>query len=215
MRLLAGTLSADEKRRAEKFYFERDRERYIAGRGLLRLILASYTGIEPPDLQFSYGLYGKPALAAARDTGTLQFNLAHSQGLALYALTREREIGIDIEQVRPIADLEQLAGRFFSARENAILRSLGPDEKQEAFFRYWVHKEAYLKARGIGLAEVPLDRIDVSSAIEGPMSLPVGSGDFQDEHPWFHQELRPAPGYVAALAVEGVGWQLECWQWQQ
>ena len=215
VQLLAATLSADEQRRAARFHFEKDRARYIAGRGLLRLILANYTNIEPPDLQFSYGLYGKSALAVAQNSGMLQFNLAHTQGLALYAFTRERAIGIDIEQIRPIADLEQLAGRYFSRRENAVLRSLAPDEKQETFFRYWVRKEACLKAIGMGLAGVSLDRIDVSSSIEGPVRLPHDSGSSRDERLWFYRELMPAPGYVAALAVEGVGWQLECWQWQQ
>ena len=215
VQLLAATLSADEQERAARFHFEKDRARYIAGRGLLRIILASYTNIEPPDLQFSYGPYGKPALAAAQNAAMLQFNLAHAQGLVLYALIRERAIGIDIEQVRPIADLEQLAGRFFSRRENAVLGSLAPDEKQETFFSYWVRKEACLKAVGIGLAGVPLDRIDVSSSREGLVRLPPGSGGSQDERLWFHRDLMPAPGYAAALAVEGVGWQLECWQWQQ
>ncbi len=212
--LLAATLSADEQSRAARFHFEKDRARYIAGRGLLRLILASYTNIEASDLQFSYGPYGKPALAAAHNAGMLQFNLAHAQGLALYAITRERAIGIDIEQVRPIADLEQLAARFFSGRENAVLRSLAPHEKRETFFRYWVRKEACLKAIGVGLAEVPLDRLDVSPASEGPLRMPGADGGPQDERSWFRQDLMPAPGYVAALAVEGAGWHLECWQWQ-
>ena len=102
----AQSLSADERVRAERFHFEQHRNRFIAGRGLLRMILSYYTGIEPSRLQFCYGSRDKPALVETSGGGTLRFNLSHSQGLALYAVTRNREIGVDLERIRPISEAE-------------------------------------------------------------------------------------------------------------
>jgi len=103
---LAQTLSADEQLRAERFYFEQDRRRFVVSRGLLRTILGCYLGIEPSRLQFCYGSRDKPALVETSGGGTLRFNLSHSQGLALYAVTRNREIGVDLERIRPISEAE-------------------------------------------------------------------------------------------------------------
>ena len=209
---LAQLLSADEYMRAERFHFERDRKRFIVGRGLLRTILGRYLQTEPSRLQFRYTFHGKPALTEAFDGDMVNFNVSHSQGLALYAVTRGREIGVDLECVRPISDAEQIAGRFFSARENAVFRTLPARKKLAAFFNCWTRKEAYLKAIGDGLAR-PLDQFDVSLAPGEPARLLHTEGDPQEVSRWILQELTPAPGYVATLAVEGHDWQLKCWQW--
>lgn len=207
---LAQTFSADEHLRADKFYFERDRRHFIAGRGLLRVILGRYLDLEPTQLQFSYGARGKPALAIG--TGRkLCFNLSHSNGLVLYAVTRDRDLGIDLEHIRPLPEAEQLARRFFSAREYAVISSLPFDQKQEAFFKGWTRKEAYLKASGDGLAQ-PLERVEVSLAPSEPAKLYSIKGDASAAARWFLQDLTPALGYVAALAVEGHRWRLTCWQ---
>lgn len=207
---LAQTLSADEHSRAERFYFEQHRQRFIAGRGILRTILGYYLGIEPRQLQFCYGPRGKPALAESSGESILQFNLSHSQGLALYAVTRDRQIGIDLEYIRSVSDIEQIALRFFSAQEYAVISELPPSQKQEAFFRYWTCKEAYLKATGEGLAQ--LDRIEVLLTPGEPVSLLSITGDLPTAQGWVLQELTPASGYLAALAVAGQGWHLTCWQ---
>ncbi len=209
---LAQTLSEDERLRAGQFYFEQDRKRFIASRGLLKTILGCYLDIEPSRLQFCYGSRGKPALAETPVGGTLRFNLSHSQGLALFAVTRDREIGVDLERVRAISEAEQIAERFFSARENAVFRAVPMSKKQEAFFNCWTRKEAYVKASGDGLA-LPLDQFDVSLAPGEPAALLNAKGDPQEASRWSLQELVPASGYVAALAVEGHGWRLACWQW--
>jgi 4'-phosphopantetheinyl transferase len=207
---LAQTLSADEHSRAKRFYFEQHRQRFIAGRGILRTILGRYLGIEPRQLQFCYGPRGKPALAETSGGSILQFNLSHSQGLALYAVTRDRQIGIDLECIRSISDVEQIAKRFFSAREYAVISELPPNQKQEAFFRCWTCKEAYLKATGEGLAQ--LDRIEVLLTPGEPVTLLNVTGDLHTAQGWVLQELTPASGYLAALAVAGQGWHLSCWQ---
>jgi 4'-phosphopantetheinyl transferase len=209
---LAQTCSADEQLRADRFYFERDRKHFIVGRGLLRAILGRYLDLEPAQVQFSYGPRGKPALANIGTGGALCFNLSHSNGLALYAVTHDRNLGIDLEYIRPMPEAEQMAKRFFSPREYAVISSLPPHQKQEAFFRGWTCKEAYLKAIGEGLAQ-PLDRVEVSLAPSEPARLYGITGEPSAAARWFLQELTPAPSYVATLAVEGHGWCLKCWQW--
>lgn len=214
MQQLAQTLTPDERLRVERFHFERDRQRFIVGRGILRMILGQYLGLEPGRLQFCYGPHGKPALAGTftGQTGRLCFNLAHSQNLALYAVTCEREIGVDIEYIRAISEADQITARFFSAQESAVWLSLPPDQRQAAFFNCWTRKEAYIKALGDGLAQ-PLAGFDVSLAPGEAAGLLSIGGDRQAAAPWSIQTLAPAPGYAAALAVKGHGWQLKCWQW--
>lgn len=211
---LAQTLSVDESTRAERFHFEQDRRRFIARRGILRTLLGSYLDIEPSRLQFCYGSHGKPALVENSGGSKVRFNLSHSQGIAMYAVTRDSEIGIDIECIRFISEAEQIAKRFFSTQEYAVFRTLAPNQKQAAFFKCWTCKEAYLKAIGDGLA-LPLDQFDVSLSPMESVKLLSIKGDPQSAHHWFLQELSPVSGYLAALAVEGYGWRTSCWQWSE
>ena len=211
---LQNTLATDELSRAERFYFEKDRKRFVVARGLLRAILSRYLSIEASQLRFCYSPYGKPALATTPGQDVLSFNVSHSHGLALYAVTRGREIGIDLERVRADLDCEQIAARFFSPRENAVLRALPTELKSKAYFNCWTRKEAYIKARGGGLS-LPLDQFDVSLAPGEPAMLLNTSGDRQEATRWSLRALTPGPGYVAALAVEGHGWRFECWQWPE
>lgn len=207
---LAQTLSEDERIRGNKFYFERDRNRFIVGRGLLRIILGRYTNLEPHHLKFSYSSRGKPALSC----NSLQFNLSHSQGLVLYAITRDRQIGIDLEQIRPVSDIEQLSKSCFSARESDLICSLPCQEQQNAFFQIWTAKEAYLKATGEGLAQ--LRQVEVCLCPGEPLKLlNIPTDSHASTTSWSLQTLTPATDYVAALAVEGNDWHLSCWQWSQ
>lgn len=211
-RQLAETLSPDERMRADQFCFERDRDRFIVCRGLLRVILGHYLGTEPGRLQFCYGAWGKPALSETSGGDGLRFNLSHSHGLALFAVAREREIGIDLERVRPIPAVEQLAERILSARERMLFRAFPPGQRQAFFFKCWTRKEAYVKARGDGLMR-PLDRIDVSlTPCKSPRLLSIEESS-QEASSWSLRDLMPALGYVAALVVEGHDGQLACWQW--
>ena len=206
------TLAADEQARAERFYFEKDREHFIVARGVLRAILGRYSNRDPEHVSFSYSSHGKPALAGDSDGVAIRFNLSHSDGIALYAVTRGREVGIDIERIRFDLALVEIAERFFSAQEAATLQTLPTEMQHQTFFRYWTRKEAYIKARGEGLS-LSLDRFDVS--------LAAGETDIRLSTPrnpaevarWSLQELEAAPGYVAALAVEGHGLRLSYWQW--
>lgn len=201
---LATTLSSEEMARAERFYFQEHRQRFIAGRGILRTILGRYLDIQPLQVQFNYQHRGKPVLADTFADSGLEFNLSHSQGLGLCAVNCTRQIGVDLEYIRPMSDLEALAKRFFLPREYEMLRSLSANQQQEAFFRYWTCKEAYLKATGDGLSQ--LEQIEVSLTPTEPAKLQI----LED---WSLFELVPANNYVAAVAVENFGWNLKCWQY--
>ena len=211
---LAGELASDELLRAQRFYFERDRRRFIVARGVLRAILSAYLPVTPAQLSFTYGPQGKPALAAPfNDTG-LRFNVSHSHELALYAVIRAREIGVDIEWMRPLDDAENLAAHFFSVREQMALRSLPEHLKHQGFYNCWTRKEAFIKAVGKGLAQ-PLDEFDVSLTPGEPAQLLANLGQTNEAKYWSLLALRPPTGYAAALAVEGTGLQVKCWKWQE
>ena len=208
---LGRLLAPDERDRAARFHFEQDRRRFVVGRGLLRVILSGYLGITPHALRFNYGGKGKPILAMGCGDGRLRFNVSHSADLALYAVALEHELGIDVERIDPALQ-ENIAERFFSPREVAVLQAISPDRRSEAFFACWTRKEAYLKAKAEGLT-VRLDQFDVSLAPGEPPALLQTRGDPAEPSRWSLAELDPAPGYAAAMAIEGRGWRLRRWHW--
>lgn len=208
---LRGTLAPEESERAARFHFARDRRHYIAARGLLREILSRYLKFSPDRLRFKYTSYGKPYLTDECGGEWLRFNVSHSGELALYAFSREREVGVDIEQIRADIEHQQIASQFFSEQEVAALLALPPHLQQEAFFLCWTRKEAYIKGIGEGLS-LPLDSFDVSLTPGAPAALLAVRGDAQEAARWTLQALEPGPGYRAALVAEGRDWQLKCWQ---
>jgi len=203
-------LSTDEAARASRFHFARDRQCYVAGRALLRIILASHLGQEPAELRFSYSKKEKPSLDPTKTGSDLTFNISHSGGIALLAFSRGREIGVDIEQVRPNSDLEAIARRFFSQHEQKQLAALSKDEKIDAFFRCWTRKEAYVKATGDGLS-LPLSQFDVSIAPEEMNALLATRPDGKEASRWLIREVTAGSGYAAALCVRGRDWKLTDW----
>ena len=211
---LQQTLSADERARADRFRFEKDRRHFIVARGLLRTILGNYLNTKPGQLQFCYSPYGKPALTGESGGSGIKFNLSHSHGLALYAITRHREVGVDLEFIQPHLADERTATQFFSPREVAMLRALSRGVKEEAFFNCWTRKEAYLKARGEGLA-FPLAQFDVSLAPNASALLLRNHQDPQEISRWSLRKLSLQPDYAAALVVEGHDWRLKCWRWAE
>jgi 4'-phosphopantetheinyl transferase len=182
---LLGALSSDEISRARRFHRQRDRQRFILCRGLLRLILSRYLGLEPSELVFRYSPYGKPFLVNIGDQIRLDFNLAHSNILALFAITQDREAGIDVEHIRRDFPWEEMVDPFLSNEENEVLHALPKGLQCEAFFRRWTGKEAYLKARGEGIS-LPLEQIEMSSVpgCQGEGSLPgIKRLDARRTHP--------------------------------
>jgi 4'-phosphopantetheinyl transferase len=184
-------LSAEERARAARFHFDKHRHEFIAARGMLREILGEYLKVDPKSVYFSYNSYGKPAVDG------VYFNLSHSGGLALYAVSRTRELGVDVERIDPVFAFEQIPEQFFSRVEVDALRALPESLQLQAFFNCWTRKEAYVKARGLGLS-LELHSFDVSLAPGDPAVFLRGAGD------WSVEALTPAPGYVAAIVGEGL-----------
>jgi 4'-phosphopantetheinyl transferase len=211
VKILKHTLMAEELRRAGRYHFQKDREHFIVARGLLRTILGRYLDVEPGQVRFCYGAHGKPALEVEPGEDTLSFNLSHSHGLALFAVSRGRELGIDLEYVQAHLADDQITERFFSPREVELLRGLPKDVQREAFFIFWTRKEAFIKATGKGLS-LPLNQFEVSLVPGKPIVLLGANGDHQETFRWSLQPLAAGSGYAAALCVEGHDWMLKGWQ---
>jgi 4'-phosphopantetheinyl transferase len=202
---LAHTLSADETTRAGRFHFVRHRAAFVATRGILRQLLGSYTGHDPSKLQFSYRSKGKPFLASPLNHSGMEFNVAHSHGLALLAFSLGSPLGIDVEFVRSDLAIEQIADRYFTEQEIAELRSFPVQQRPETFFRAWTRKEAYMKALGEGL-QIPLASFSVSL---DPSELPTLQSS--DSARWSIHSLSPAAGFVGAMVAESGDRPIHYW----
>lgn len=209
---LYATLDAEERARAARYHFRQLRDRFVVGRGALRAILGACLGIAPEAVRFRYGPHGKPALSQGTDRDGLCFNVSHSGALALIAVTRDRQLGVDLEQLRPELAEPAVAAHFFSPREVAALAQTPATEYPAAFFRCWTRKEALVKATGLGLS-LPLDSFDVSLAADEPARLLATRWHPPQDERWSLVALPCAPGYVAALAVEGDDWRLVRHRW--
>jgi 4'-phosphopantetheinyl transferase len=201
----ASVLSQDEKLRASRFLYPRDRDHFVAARGILRELLGKYAAISPAQLEFQYGDRGKPALRAETP---VHFNLSHSRGLAVYAFARNRELGIDLEPIRPEFAGEGVAERHFSPQELEEWRRLTPRLRADAFFLCWTRKEAYVKAKGEGL-QIPLASFSVTLTPGQPEEL-----QSVDSARWRLHSFQPAPDFAAALVGEGKHWRLLQFDWQ-
>jgi 4'-phosphopantetheinyl transferase len=194
-------LSDDERARASRFQFSRHRDGYIAGRGILRYLLAKYCGqIVPKQLEFAAGHRGKPYLKTGNGCRPLLFSQADSNGIALYAFNRRDEIGIDIEHMREVLDMDAFVSRTFSAVEKAAYFSLPFKDRKEAFFNCWTRKEAFIKAIGEGLY-FPLDQFDVTLKPDEPARLLRAAGRPEPASSWLMLDFTPMTGYKAALAL--------------
>jgi 4'-phosphopantetheinyl transferase len=191
------TLSPDEKQKAERYRFEKDRNHFAAARGSLRKILGVYLGVSPDQIRFSYNRYGKPFLNT--ENQRIRFNVSHSHGVALVAVTRGREIGIDIEFINDDLAVLKTAEKVFSPAETSMLKNLSPNLQTAAFFSVWTRKEALLKAIGEGFSYSP-KQFTVSAAERETLSF---TNNFQTARNWSLTTLPAAPDYAAALAVEG------------
>lgn len=212
LRKLESTLAESEKARAVRFIYQKDRDRFISARGILRDLLGSYLQCEPKDVAFSYGLRGKPAVFSGESRHPIRFNLSHSHGLALIGIGSEREIGIDVERIRPEFAGEEIAKRYFSTNEIAELTRLPAELRTEGFFLCWTRKEAYIKATGDGLY-IPVDSFDVSLSPGRPATL-----SSVDASHWsigsFNPSLVTGPRYAAAVVAQGRDWTPRYFEWK-
>jgi 4'-phosphopantetheinyl transferase len=201
IRALRKLLSDTERRRADRFAFDRDRNRFIVARARLRELLATRLSVRPESVELTYGIHGKPALARRFADSDLRFNVSHSDDVAVYAFSLGREIGIDIEAVRSIPDADDIAARFFSRRENEAYLALDPSDKPLGFFYCWTRKEAFIKAIGDGLFH-QFDSFDVSLAPGEPAKILRIKDMPESECGWCLNSFSPLPGLVAAVVTE-------------
>ena len=196
--LTGKTLSSDERTRAAKFRFDIHRRRFVAARSALREVLGRYLEQAPDSIRFAYGKQGKPFL----ESGGIGFNVSHSGGFALIAVTSGVEVGVDIERINPERSDEPIARRFFAREEADRLAALPPEERVPSFFRCWTRKEAYIKAVGGGLS-VGLSSFTVSFAPGEPAALLSVRGGTAEAARWRMFEIPAPEGYEASLAVDG------------
>jgi len=191
-------LASDEKQRAGRIHFGSLRDSFVVTRGVLRCLLGRYLDLDPSSIQFNYGPKGKPALASG---AFVDFNIAHSANMAVFAFTVNCRIGIDVEQIKPLPETYDIATRFFCLEEAAEIMSLPPSERETAFFRCWTRKEAYIKALGEGLS-APLNSFRVKVTPNESAALLHFANDTSTTEAWTLHDLSIASGYIAALAYQ-------------
>ncbi len=205
---LAATLAPDERARAASFVFAPDRRRFVAGRAALRAVLGGYLGLAPAAVSLGRTPQGRPALLGAQ-AGTLAFSISRSAGLALCAVTIGRDIGVDVERIMRGVAGDVVHDGVLSAAEVTALRALEAEARDRAFFTVWTRKEAYAKARGLGLS-LPFERFSVSIDPATPALL---TADDDDPARWTLRNVEAGDGYAAALAVSGVLEDVRTWSW--
>jgi len=180
---LAASIPQDEKQRASALHPVAAR-RYVVARGILRNLLAGFTGADARKLRFNYGPSGKPSLS---DRNNIHFNISHSADLGLFAFSPDRPVGVDVESERPVRRLLDVAQRFMTEDELRILADTHPDKRNAEFLRSWVVREARLKAEGKG----------VWAGVSGTSSNHIT-----------HKLFTPRPRYIAAVAAPQSDWRL-------
>lgn len=205
--LLRRSLSTDEKERADRFKFDKDRRLYIAAHAALRALLSAYLQVEKARIAFLSGPHGKPALAPPLAASGLEFNLSHSNQLGLVAIARGKAIGVDVEWAKRNLDFEEIARRFFTPREVAALAGLPEPLKRPAFFKCWTSKEAFLKAKGTGLSG-RLDEVEIILDAEQQLHINATVPG------WSLTGLAPGLDYEGALVTEAGLYPVRCYRWQ-
>lgn len=191
-------LDPDELSRAGRFRFQHLRRSFILARASLRILISQYLGAAPSLVRFGYGSQGKPSVLGS---AALRFNVSHSGSLALLAFTRDCELGVDLEQIRPITLMPEIANQFFSKQGADELMALPLEERERGFFLCWTRKEAYVKALGHGLS-APLDAFGMTVRADRPATC-VQMGENAGDEAWTLQNIDVASGYAAALAYPG------------
>jgi len=209
---LAVLLAPEEQVRAARFKFAEDRNRFVIRQGLLRLILGRYLRLLPSTIQFQQGRYGKPEVRTEAAGGApLFFNTSHSSEIAVCAITSACPIGVDIERMREIPEIQNIARRFFLPRETRTLMALPADSRLRAFYSCWTRKEAFLKATGEGIAE-SLAKVEVTLAPDDMPGVVSVAGDLRASEPWQLQPFSPASGYLGCVAYRNTAFALSQWR---
>jgi 4'-phosphopantetheinyl transferase len=207
---LLGILSPGELERAGKYFFEKDRNRFIVARGVLRKIVGKYLNKDPDQICFEYAAFGKPELKSGSYLPELSFNLSHSENIALFAIASEAHVGIDVEHIRYDMEIGPLASRFFSEKEILALERVKGEKQKNVFFQFWTRKEAFLKATGKGLS-FPMERCDVSNADNRNFAPVIIPADTEEHTNWFVLDLEPGKGYAAAVVADRPEMEISFW----
>jgi 4'-phosphopantetheinyl transferase len=203
-------LSPEERIRASRYLHQRDRDAFIVARGTLRCILGGYLSLAPQALEFGHNEFGKPYLQNGGASPPLHFNVSHSGFLALYAFVLDRQVGVDVEEMRRDVEVESIAQHYFTVAESMTLRALPPEHQLAAFYRCWVRKEAYIKALGRGLS-IGLDHFETLVALHGPPTEVPAKNIAPEGSEWWIRDIPVSSDYAAALVVEGIMPEVSCW----
>ncbi|MBN2040683.1 MAG: 4'-phosphopantetheinyl transferase superfamily protein [Spirochaetes bacterium] len=207
----ASILTSDEKKRSSRFVFEKDRNRDIINRAVLRLLLSKYIKIDPGRINYNYNKFNKPELSHPVNN-ELKFNLSHSGNLIIYAFSLRREIGIDIEKKRELNDADGIISRFCSEQEKSEYFSYPAEERGNIFISCWTRKEAYIKARGEGLA-FPLNNFTMTLAPDKSPALMHVKDEKAEEKRWSFYNIIVPDDYNSTLAIEGNNIKLLYYKW--
>lgn len=205
-------LTPDERQRAQRYCFKKGQQQFVVARGVLRQIISLYTKLSPAALKLTSNSYGRPALSADSNPTEIEFNLSHSGNMVLYAFSRGRAVGIDIEMVKKEVATLSIAENFFSPDEVTALKAVPEDMHAVAFFNCWTRKEAYIKALGEGLSH-PLQNFSVSLAPHEEAALLSVMGDPSEAARWKIYALEPGAGYVASVIAENPPFSLREWEY--
>ncbi|MBE9572639.1 MAG: 4'-phosphopantetheinyl transferase superfamily protein [Proteobacteria bacterium] len=192
-------LSESERTKAEHFYFEKDRRSFIITHAMLRKILGGYLKTDPRNVEFIYGIYGKPSVVV--DHNKISFNMSGSFEVSVFAFACGRQVGVDVEYIRPMDDVQSIVSNFFSPGEKSAFEAVEENQRLKAFFNCWTRKEAYLKALGKGLRQ-PLDSFEVSLGPGTAPRLIWVRDNAQEVFKWSIRSFIPEPGYVGALVFK-------------
>lgn len=198
---MVALLSSVERERASRFARARDCRRFVVARGRLKQLLGLRLGVAPHSVQLVYGPRGKPALAPAFAGSGLRFNISRSDDVAAYAFAYDREIGVDVEEVRVLPDADAVVAQMFSPSENVSYVALSPRDRPLGFFQCWTRKEAFIKALGEGL-HYPLDRFDVSLTPGEPGRILRIESTAGSDCPWALHSFSPGAQLTGAVVVQ-------------
>lgn len=203
------TLSEDEILRANRFHFDYLRRRYIVARGQLRYLLGHYLGLISREICFKYSEKGKPSLDLPDLSLKIEFNLSHSEEIALFGFRKKGLIGVDVEKPRQITDVKAIAQRFFCQEEGALIEALEGKEQINAFFQLWTAKEAYLKAMGGGIS-AGLDKVQIKWQQGEIMGLLINDPLLSLNRSWQCISFDLKKEYIGAVVTEGKKERIRC-----
>ena len=200
-------LSEDERGRAVRFVRQEDQLRYVLAHGGLRAVLARYTGLDPSSVTFQMGATGKPVLAETNnDPCGVHFNLSHSHGRMLIAVTGDQDVGADLEQIRDTVEVVKLAERFYAPSEHDRLAGMTGLEQTKWFYRYWVAKEAVLKGQAVGLWS--MQQCEILDSSDAPMAGVRLLKTATMQPGWTVHWLDCGPEWAGAVSAHGSDWTI-------